>query len=99
MPIGWKCSIVVLILIFFLAVPDVKGYGGGVLAGLFSLIFAGLGQLYVREYARGLLFIVLAVFAYMTTSYSAKAWIFNIILFIVSAIDAFSFGKRGIGIF
>ncbi len=90
--------VVAAILIFFLAIQEQKGLKGGVIAGLFSLAFAGFGQLYVRQYARGIFFIVVAVFSYMTTDYSAKAWVLNIVVFIFAAIDAFSFGKRGIGI-
>ncbi len=98
MPLAWKWLVVVFICIFFLACPQPKGLKRGIVAGVFSLIFAGLGQLYVREYMRGFLYIVVAVFAYMTANYSAKSWVFNNIVFIVAAIDAFSFGKRGIGI-
>lgn len=98
MPSFWKWVVVALILLFFLLPSLQHGLKGGLVAGFFSLAFAGLGQLYVREYGRGVIFILIAVFAYMTTGYSAKAWVFNNILFIVSAIDAFSLGKRGIGI-
>ncbi len=98
MPLAWKWLVVMLIAIFFLAFPTIKGIKGGLIAGFFSLIFAGLGQLYVREYGRGMLFIIVAVFAHMTINYSAKSWVFNNILFIISAVDAFSLGKRGIGI-
>ncbi len=93
-----KIIVVLFILLFFLVLPDQKGLKGGLLAGFFSLIFAGLGQLYVREYGRAFLFILIAVFSYMTTGYSGKAWVLNNIVFIISAVDAFSFGKRGIGI-
>jgi len=96
-PLG-KWLVVASILLFFLAVPEQKGLKGGLIASLFSLAFAGFGHLYVRQYTRGVIFIVTAVFAYMTTGYSAKSWVFNIVLFIFAAIDAFSFGKRGIGI-
>lgn len=98
MPTIWRFVIVGIILAFFLFLPDQKGTKGGLLAGFFSLVFAGLGQLYVREYGRALLFITAAVFGYMTTGYSGKAWVFNNILFIIAAMDAFSYGKRGIGI-
>jgi len=98
LPVFWKLIVILFILLFFLFLPDQKGMRGGLLAGLFSLIFAGLGQLYVREYARAFLFILTAVFCYMTTGYSGKAWIANNVLFIIAAVDAFSFGKRGIGI-
>ncbi len=98
MPLFWKWVVVALILFFFLLPSLRHGLKGGLVAGFFSLAFAGLGQLYVREYGRGMVFIVIAVFAYMTTGYSAKADVLNKVLFIVSAIDAFSLGKRGIGI-
>lgn len=93
-----KGLVIAAILIFFLVIQEQKGIKGGVIAGLFSLVFAGFGQLYVRQYTRGVFFILVAVFAYMTTGYSAKAWVLNIVVFIFAAIDAFSFGKRGIGI-
>jgi len=90
--------VVAAILIFFLAIQEQKGIRGGVIAAFFSLVFAGFGQLYVREYTRGVFFILVAVFSYMTTDYSAKAWVLNVVVFIFAAIDAFSLGKRGIGI-
>lgn len=98
MPMLWRFVVVGLILAFFLFLPDQKGTKGGLLAGFFSLIFAGFGQLYVREYGRALLFITAAVFGYMTTGYSSKAWVFNNVLFILAAVDAYSYAKRGIGI-
>ncbi|MBN4054605.1 hypothetical protein JYT87_02740 [Nitrospira defluvii] len=98
MPIVWKWITVVMIMIFFLFIPDLKGLKGGLLAGFFSLMFAGLGQFYVRQYLRGFLFSFGAVFTYMIREYSPRSEVFNIILFIIAAIDAFSFGKRGIGI-
>ena len=98
LPMMWKGLIAMSILIFFLGLPDVKGFKGGLIAGIFSLVFAGLGQLYVRQYTRGFLFVLTGVFAYMTSGYSAKSIIFNDILFVFAAIDAFSYGKRGIGI-
>ncbi len=98
MPMVWRVAVVSLILAFFLFLPDQKGTKGGLVAAFFSLVFAGLGQLYVREYVRALLFITAAVFGYMTTGYSGKAWVFNNVLFIIAAIDAFSYAKRGIGI-
>ncbi len=90
--------VVAMILVFFLFIPDLKGYAGGLVAGIFSLIFAGLGQFYVRQYLRGFLFSFGAVFTYMIREYSPRSIVFNIVLFIIAAIDAFSFGKRGIGI-
>lgn len=98
LPLAGKWLVVAAILIFFLVIQEQKGIKGGIIAGLFSLVFAGFGQLYVREYTRGVFFILVAVFSYMTTDYSAKAWVLNIVVFIFAAIDAFSLGKRGIGI-
>lgn len=98
LPLVWKWLTVVAILIFFLGIPDLKGFKGGLIAGIFSLVFAGLGQFYVRQYTRGFVFVLTGVFAYMTSGYSVKSIIFNDILFVFSAIDAFSYGKRGIGI-
>ncbi len=99
MPITWKALVVVMILLFFLVIPDLRGLKGGLVACFFSLSFAGFGQFYAREYLRGFLFSFGAVFSYMMRNYSAKSEIFNIVLFIIAAIDAFSYGKRGIGIF
>jgi len=98
LPVPWKLIVILFIFLFFLFIPDQKGVKGGLIAGLFSLIFAGLGQLYVREYGRAFLFILIAVFSYMTTGYSGKAWVLNNVVFILSAVDAFSIAKRGIGI-
>lgn len=98
MPLAGRWLIVALIVLFFLLIPEQKGIKGGLIAGFFSLVFAGFGQIYVRQYTRGVLFITTAVFAYMTTDYSSKSWVFNNILFVFAAIDAFSLGKRGIGI-
>lgn len=69
-----------------------------IIAAMLSLIFAGLGHLYLRQYIRGVFLFGLAIFLWMTSDYSAKAMIFNVILFVFSAFDAFSFGKRGFGI-
>jgi len=99
MPMAWKGLIVILILVFFLVLPDMRGLKGGLIACFFSLAFAGFGQFYVRQYMRGFLFTFGAVFSYMMRNYSAKSEIFNIVLFLVAAVDAFSYGKRGIGIF
>ncbi len=98
MSIELKGVVIVMIVLFFFGFPNLKGVPGGVVAGGFSLAFAGLGHLYVREYARAFLFLFGGIFAYMTSGYSSKSVIFNILLFIISAFDAFSFGKRGFGI-
>jgi hypothetical protein len=66
-------------------------------AGL-SLVFAGLGHLYLRQYGRGIIILIVAYFLLTLSDYSPRSWLLNIVLFIFSAFDAFSFGKRGHGI-
>ncbi|MFQ5580084.1 MAG: hypothetical protein ACE5FZ_05680 [Nitrospiria bacterium] len=99
MPVSGRGLIIFLILLFFVVLPDLKGLKGGTIAGFLSLAFAGIGHLYVREYVRAVLFLLAGIFAYMISSYSPKSVMFNILLFITAAVDAFSFGKRGFGIF
>lgn len=67
-------------------------------AAALSLVFAGLGHLYVRQYLRGGVFLVLAFFLYRISGYSPRAEMLNMVLFVIAAFDAFSFGKRGHGI-
>ena len=69
-----------------------------ILAGILSLFFAGLGQLFLREYARGVLFIIPALFLWKLADYWPQMTLANMMLFIFSAVDAFSLGKRRIGI-
>ena len=69
-----------------------------IIAALLSLLFAGLGHFYLRRYGRGILFAGLAYFLFTISDYSPRAMMLNVILFIVSAFDAFSFAKRGFGI-
>jgi len=78
--------------------PLQKGSIVAILAGAFSLFFAGIGQLFLREYARGVLFLVPALFLWKLADYWPQMMLANLILFIISAVDAFSLGKRGIGI-
>ncbi|MFQ5949156.1 MAG: hypothetical protein ACE5J1_00525 [Nitrospiria bacterium] len=99
MPVALKRVIVVIICVVFVALPDRKGLQGGIIAGFFSLVFAGLGHLYVRQYVRAFFFLLGGLFAYQISGYAPQAAIFNKLLFIVAAVDAFSFGKRGFGIF
>ncbi len=68
------------------------------LAALLSLVFAGLGHLVVQQYGRAVLFILPAAFFWKLADYYPQMMLANVILFIVSAVDAFSLGKRGIGI-
>jgi len=70
-----------------------------VAVAVLSLVFAGLGHLFLRQYVRGIVFLVICGFAYMISDYWPPAMLFNVILFIFSAVDAFSFGRRGFGIF
>ncbi len=99
MPVAGKLIVVILILFFFLLKPGLKGLTGGCVACFFSLVFAGLGQLYVGEYGKGFFFILGGRFAYMISDYSPRFLLFGIVLFIIAAVDAFSLGKRGFGIF
>lgn len=99
MPVPGRGVVIVLIILFFVILPDLRGLKGGTVAGFLSLAFAGMGHLYVRQYARGFLFFLGGIFAYMISTYSPKSVLFNIFLFIIAAVDAFSFGKRGFGIF
>lgn len=69
-----------------------------IVAALLSLLFAGLGHLYLRRYGRGGLLLILALFLLRTSGYSPRAMMLNVILFVFSAFDAYSFGKRGFGI-
>ena len=69
-----------------------------IIASILSLGFAGLGHLFLRQYGRALLFVMPALFLWKLADYYPQMMLGNIILFIVSAVDAFSFGKRGIGI-
>ncbi|HIE65574.1 MAG: hypothetical protein ABGX83_10070 [Nitrospira sp.] len=99
MPVSGRGIVIFLIFLFFVILPDLKGLRGGAVAGFLSLAFAGMGHLYVRQYARAFLFSLGGVFSYMISNYSPKSVLFNILIFIISAVDSFSFGKRGFGIF
>jgi len=90
---------VVLILLVFIKLPDIRGMRSALVAAFLSLLLTGLGHLYIREYGRGFFFILGGTFAFMITGYSPRYGLLNVVLFIVSAIDSFSFGKRGFGIF
>jgi len=70
-----------------------------ILAAILSLGFAGLGHLFLKEYGRGALFIIPALFLWKLADYWPQMTLANIMLFIFCAVDAFSFGKRGVGIF
>ncbi|MBI3358138.1 MAG: hypothetical protein HY037_00885 [Nitrospirae bacterium] len=70
-----------------------------IIAAMLSLGFAGLGHLLLREYGRALLFVIPALFLWKLSDYWPQMTLANMILFIFCAVDAFSLGKRGIGIF
>lgn len=70
-----------------------------VIAAALSVLFAGLGHFFLRQFLRGGVFFVLALFLYRISGYSPRAEMLNLVLFVVAAFDAFSFGKRGHGIF
>lgn len=69
-----------------------------VIAAVLSLVFAGLGHLYLRKWGRGVSILFVAAFLFKISGYSPRAMMLNVVLFVFSAFDAFSFGKRGHGI-
>jgi len=69
-----------------------------IIAFIFSLVFAGLGHLFLRQFARAVLFVIPALFLWKLADYWPQMTLANMILFIFCAVDAFSFGKRGTGI-
>ncbi len=70
-----------------------------VIAAGLSLVFAGLGHLFLRKYLRAAMFSLMAGFIYMISDYWPKGMLLNLIFFIITAFDAFSIGRRGFGIF
>jgi hypothetical protein len=69
-----------------------------IIASVLSLVFAGLGHLYLRKWGRGVSILFVAAFLFKISGYSPRAMMLNVVLFVFSAFDAFSFGKRGHGI-
>ena len=70
-----------------------------ILGAALSLVFAGLGHLFLKQYGRGVIFIIPALFLWKLSHYWPQMMLANIMLFIVAAVDAFSWGKRGFGVF
>ncbi len=68
------------------------------IAALLSLLFAGLGHLYLERYPRAFLLIGLGALLYVGAAFFPPATLINLGLFIFSAFDAFSFGCHGHGI-
>jgi hypothetical protein len=66
-------------------------------AALLSLVFAGLGHLFLFS-DRGLFLFVMAVLLYFFSPMWEFAFYLNTMLFIFSAADSFSIGYRGFGI-
>jgi hypothetical protein len=66
-------------------------------AALLSLVFAGLGHLFLFH-DRGLFLFVLAILLYFFSPMWELAFYLNTMLFIFSAADSFSIGYRGFGI-
>ena len=77
--------------------PFWKTWFTAITAALLSLVFAGLGHLFLFS-DRGLLLFVLAILLYFFAPMWELAFYLNIMLFIFSAADAFSIGYRGFGI-
>ena len=69
------------------------------LAALLSLVFAGLGHLFVRAYLRAVAFFVPNYFLYTISDYWPNGVLLNIVCFIIAAFDAYSLAKNGRGIF
>ena len=69
-----------------------------VLAALLSLVFAGIGHLFVRAYLRAFAFFVPNWFLYTISGYWPNGVLLNIVCFIVAAFDAYSLAKNGRGI-
>lgn len=69
-----------------------------IVAAVLSLVFAGLGHLYLRKWGRGVSILFVAAFLFKISGYSPRAMMLNVVLFVFSAFDAFSYGKRGYGI-
>jgi len=70
-----------------------------VLAALLSLVFAGLGHLFVRAYFRAFSFFLPNGFLYVISDYWPNGVLLNIVCFIFAAFDAYSLAKNGRGIF
>jgi hypothetical protein len=70
-----------------------------VVAAALSLVFAGLGHLFLRQWLRGFAFLLPNYFLYTIAGYWPNGILLNIISFIFSAVDAYSIAKKGHGIF
>ncbi len=96
----WFFAVAVLLLLYALLtylLPFWKTWFAAITAALLSLVFAGLGHLFLFS-DRGLFLFVLAILLYFFAPMWELAFYLNIMLFIFSAADAFSIGYRGFGI-
>ena len=96
----WFFEVGVLLLLYALLthlMPFWKTWLTAITAALLSLVFAGLGHLFLFS-DRGLVLFVLAILLYFFAPIWELAFYLNIMLFIFSAADAFSIGYRGFGI-
>lgn len=96
----WFFAVAGLLLLYTLLtyfLPSMISWFSAITAALLSLVFAGLGHLFLFS-DRGLLFFGLAIVLYFFTPMWEFAFYLNTMLFIFSAVDAFSIGYRGFGI-
>jgi hypothetical protein len=96
----WFFAVAVLLLLYALLtyfLPFWKTWFTAITSALLSLVFAGLGHLFLFN-DRGLFLFGLAIVLYFFTPMWEFAFYLNSMLFIFSAVDAFSIGYRGFGI-
>jgi len=77
--------------------PSWASWFSAITAVLLSLVFAGLGHLFLFN-DRGLFLFTLALILYFFTPVWEIAFYLNIMLFVFSAVDSFSIAYRGHGI-
>jgi len=77
--------------------PSGTTWLSAITAVLLSLVFAGLGHLFLFN-DRGLFLFAVALILYFFTPIWELAFYFNIMLFVFSAVDSFSIAYRGHGI-
>lgn len=72
----------------------------GIAAAVLTILVAGLGHLYLGHSTRGaLLLVCTAVFFFIGWTYWPPAEMLYVQFSIIFAVDAFSFAKRGRGLF
>ena len=96
----WFFIVAGLLLLYALLsyfLPSRTNWFAAVTAALLSMVFAGLGHLFLFH-DRGLLFFSLGIVLYFFTPVWEFAFYLNAMLFVFSAVDAFSIAHRGFGI-